>query len=425
MPTASAAGAPASAPSRNQRACPALSTSLKAADCGAKRGSQIACPSSCLFNPFGASAGPLWTQVYNSWTNKAVEFVARARGQEFFADAIRRFELFDDDAEMVTQVAFFSTLSAALFVERDREGKTLADRWEAEAWRGLNNDERVMMRYRREGRPSVIEVKEVHPDGRLLCRDLLEPSAAGFWVLPDPILGPVTPPCRLFSWLVQYPLGCRLGGAIIRIGDGVWAAWREETARRHAEAAKTRPELGLKDYLAANLGPTCKLIRDLVLRSKEEEMVKRDLYLAQAVYRLRVAGSELQPRLEGRPDFKVTASEAVSGDAVPLAQYHWLVQGESAALLESPEPSGGAAAIDSSLRGIVAVIALYPTHLTVETIGKRKLAFARENLERDHAGAVEFVEESVRDLASYLREREKRERLFGRAMDGRGEHPRG
>ena len=46
--------------------------------------------------------------------------------------------------------AYFPTIYHGLLVLRDPAGKTVADLWEAQGWGGLTNDERVMMRYRRQ-----------------------------------------------------------------------------------------------------------------------------------------------------------------------------------------------------------------------------------------------------------------------------------
>jgi len=48
-----------------------------------------------------------------------------------------------------------------LFVERDKDNQALADRWKANNWQGLNNDERVMMNYRFNSRATIIEIQKL------------------------------------------------------------------------------------------------------------------------------------------------------------------------------------------------------------------------------------------------------------------------
>ena len=58
----------------------------------------------------------------------------------------------------------------------------LADCWEHEGWRGLNNDERTMMAFRRTTYPVILEIQEKINDTAILCIDLLDPEKKPFTV---------------------------------------------------------------------------------------------------------------------------------------------------------------------------------------------------------------------------------------------------
>ena len=62
--------------------------------------------------------------------------------------------IFDDmdfDIESVEELndtSIGSVVYYALFIKRNRDNKTLAEKWKSEGWPGLNNDEQKMMECR-------------------------------------------------------------------------------------------------------------------------------------------------------------------------------------------------------------------------------------------------------------------------------------
>jgi hypothetical protein len=223
---------PASPSGKNQRPCPAVQGFISSAECGAQRGSKLNCPAHCPFYPFGTAAGcyDLWLKLDANWGPKAFDYARQHIGKDRFAQITNAHRSGSGTAEMVH--ALSAALYHVLFFERDTNGPTLTERWEAEGWAGLNNDERVLMRYRRHSFVTVVEVQKVLDHQSARCIDALSPGSPPFILYDRTAMPPMVRFTRLLSWVTHYPHFSRLGGAAQEVPLELWRFWKELVENR-------------------------------------------------------------------------------------------------------------------------------------------------------------------------------------------------
>ena len=64
-------------PGKHERPCPAMNGFIKSADCGAQRGSKLACPATCPHYPFGTSreSYDLFLKLDERWGLKMFDYL--------------------------------------------------------------------------------------------------------------------------------------------------------------------------------------------------------------------------------------------------------------------------------------------------------------------------------------------------------------
>src|SRR5262249_4726410 len=160
--------------------------------------------------------------------------------KEAMAQAFQKFLPSEPEDQNSMMSAIFPTIHHALLVMRDGEGKTMADRWEAEGWTGLNNDEKLMMQHRRNSFVTVLEVQRLLDPDTFEVLDLLEPGSSPFVVTDRLSNFSSARFSKLFTWITRYPHFNRTGGIGFTIPNHVWSRWREEMQRSHADARQVR-----------------------------------------------------------------------------------------------------------------------------------------------------------------------------------------
>jgi hypothetical protein len=157
-----------------------------------------------------------------------------------------------------------------LFNHRE-DGRTAADAWEAEGWTGLDNDERIMMRYRRHTLPTIVEIERVLDDHALRCRDVLE-SERGAFVVFDRRLAPhALPYGRMLVALVHYPHFGRFNGVGIEIDMEIM----DEFLRAlHKRADSKGDSSVLKRWLAEHFRDGHEILRAVAMDHRKRMMAK-------------------------------------------------------------------------------------------------------------------------------------------------------
>lgn len=89
----------------------------------------------------------------------------------------------ENDTESGGIIAAGAAVYYLLFHERDDSGRTLAEEWEKEGCRGLNNDERIILKSRRNSSATVIEIQKILDHQAMECLDLFDQNRPSFIVL--------------------------------------------------------------------------------------------------------------------------------------------------------------------------------------------------------------------------------------------------
>jgi hypothetical protein len=342
--------------------------------------------------------------VDQSWFAKSFNYAATHWGAETIKRLIERFlppggAQSQDDLE----ATYFPTLYDALLVRRDAEGKTLADRWEAESWAGLNNDEKVMMSCRRHSVATVIEVQRALDKYTFECRDLIEPNSPPFPVATELELA-LPRFTKMLVWLARFPHFSRIGAAGFEVPDLVWTSWWEAIQQQIRTAQTERPDLTPRQYLAEHMAECSAFIGTLIQAARKRMFESLDAHQCVAEFGLASSLDEVRAVIESKPEFSPEQPEPTPGMEPALYLYRWLRKGESAdadvpAVVQSAEPEGPVSSLGS--------LRLYKDRLVLETISKAKYAFTRGYLDKHLGTRLQFRRESVIDLAKQLLEREK------------------
>ena len=412
MSTSSTVGR-ASGGKYGKRHCPALNAVISPGDCGAQRGSKLACPDDCPFFPFARAGFDLWYKVDNTWTAKAIDYVQGHLSLTRFQDLVRRLTIPMTNPRLELECAAQNALSFALFIERDAAGKTLAERWESENWAGLNNDERVMMRWRRQGRPTAIEAQRVIDAQSVECIDVLDPDAGPFRVLDRGLAAQMVRFSRVFTWLIRYPHFCRVAASAMEVPYTVWPEWRATIDQRHQQAREARPELTLKDFLAETIVETTALVTALGEKLHAQLLASLDFEHCLTVFRYTCPWEELERVFREKPDFIPDEEPSQASEGQPLAAYTWVRQGESATF-DRDNPANAGAGADSSAKAVdpLGNVRVFDGQVAFDTFSKRKQVFVRQMVERYFGPLLTFDQEIVRNLATIMAERERRERTL-------------
>ncbi len=399
---------PAAVGGKSQRPCPATHGFISPADCGARRGSQLDCPADCAFFPFGIAGGDeLWVKTDSAWMKKAVDYIVARVTRPVFEKRLKALTLPMGSRELDLHCALYHAIQLFLFIDRDAAGRTLADRWEAEAWTGLNNDERVMLRYRRAALPTVVEVQETVPGVGLRSLDLLEPAAEPFVLLDRGASQSVVRFTRILTWLVRLPHAARLAPTAIEVQPTIWSAWRAEVQRQFEEAVKTRPELTLKRFLAEDPVSAARLVGRLNSLHRLEMLDAYDLNQCMAVYRLNGASyQQVETVLRGISDFTPQDVKVPPNEPEPVAAFTWHQPAEAAV----PAATGAPPANNT-----LGLVRLFEDALVVDTTSRRKHALARQLVEKHFNALVAFERESMADLDQVMRARRAREQTLSQA----------
>lgn len=403
-------------PGKKRRDCPAIETFISAADCGRQRGSQLACPAHCPHFPFGTAVPPgTWARLEVEWVTKAVAFLQAKCGREALQARLKAFEPPVKDRALRIEGAVVQLVMVQLALERDADGRTGVEAWEAAGFPGLNNDERVMTTYRRHTRATVVEVERLLDPRSFLARDLFDPDRPSFLVFSPEFSPGVARFARLLTYLTHYPHVSRLGVPTFEVPHYLWSEWERRVRAEHATAAATTPGLSLRDFVSRSCAHCVELLVDARQAYNERFLNQMDMHECLAAYRYHAAREEIEAVLREKPEFRAETPQAEGAFAQPLAAYQWLRLGESAALEAELRD---AVHLDTKVEGVgtVGKLRFYPERLVVETLSKTKHAFARRQLERYLAGRIGFEEERVVDLTQVIADRRRQEATVGAAQ---------
>ena len=165
-----------------KRDCPALGEQITSLRCGQERGSRLACPPTCPSNPFNTHNRDLLLKIEKRVLQKIRLRYALEAGYEAEA-RLRR------ESDRLGRNPFLSEWASlrVFFRERDANGLTLPQRWEAADWSGLNNDEQVLLQAMSGTRLTLFEAHRQIDDLTLEGIDLLEGDETPIRLVHEPM----------------------------------------------------------------------------------------------------------------------------------------------------------------------------------------------------------------------------------------------
>ena len=388
---------------KGRRTCPGLECGfICTACCGTKRGSQINCPSACPHNPFGAGNYDAWLDVDGVWQNKLADFIEHHVDEQTLSRLMQTFAggralRSEDDVLSVSSIVFHY-----LLVYGDGElHYSIADLWEEKHWAGLNNDERVMMRYRRNSYPSLIEITRVLDDQAMECVDQFDPDLKPFIMYDRSTASQVARFTWFLVWVTHYPHFSRMAGAALHIADAIREPLKEQILNGAKQAyGETEPE-ALRLFIADHFGELYEDVHRMHRSHFDQLVASMDAHVCRAMYRITGSHPAIQQVLESQPDFEQIDEEDGSGTALT---FQWLRRGASKELEQQLIPSFRHAEGEDTV-GIIGTVRLAANELMIETMTKRAFAFAKDQLSAYVGDHIEPAGESVVDIAKQARDR--------------------
>lgn len=387
---------------RGRRACPTLDGIVCTTCCGSKRGSKIICAPECSHFPFGPNSYDQWLRIDDSFARKMSKYVADHIGRFDFERIIKENTFDDADRNPDSALSSFGlAVHLILFVRKNSGGNTLADQWEQEGWRGLNNDERVMMRFRRHSFPTVIEVQRVIDSQAFECVDLFEEQPKPFLVYDRNTASRVIRFTRLLTLVCRYPHFWRIGPAGLEIPQDLFPEFAEELRQRAVKEGMVGEPSDVKKYLKHHFAESSKLVTRLSEARFQRMLRSMDTNHCIVEYDLITDRTDIETILLTKPDFQAedTAPDPKQVDPPGTSYYTWLRLGESKKL-ERRMPSffrHGKTGEDGV--GVIGNISLLPDRLVVETFSRQKIEFAKKMIDKYFGERICFRSENVENLA--------------------------
>ena len=395
-----------------KRNCPALGGMICGPCCGSKRNSAIQCSAGCPNNPFGVNNYDEWLKLDGSWGDKCFRYVVEhySYNEHSFKNELGKYVLDEGSVEedIISEAAPLF-MHAKLFWELFRDGMCLADCWEHDDWKGLNNDERTMMVFRRTTYPAILEIQDKINDTATLCVDLLDPAKKPFMVFDRNMAARYGRFARSVNLVCPFPHYFRVGPTGIELQHELTESFMKEMETRSAEQG-----ISIREYLRKHFVEACRLVYEMGTKRRENLIDSLDISEWKAVYKLNISRDEIAKVLSMKPEFELEESETQG-----MTEYSWVRRGESKKL-EKKIPALLQHRDENSGVGSVGQLRLFADTLEVIALGSQKFRFARKMIEKYLGACITFRAETENDLKEELRRRlkDKKEQRIESDMDG-------
>jgi hypothetical protein len=366
-----------------QRQCPAVGREIPSAECGENRASRYACPAECPYNPFAPANYNAFLEVERRADDKALGWLKRNAPDPV---ALERGVERGLQSRSITELNAF--LAWQMYFQRDREGRTVAERWVAQGLRELNNDERVVIRARAQMRTTLIEVRRVLDNYRTEAVDLWAPETPPF-VIQDKATASVAVRfvpfvCSLYT----LPHYSRLSGGALQIQD--MAPWEplEIVAEqaRHLSGPTDGAHLGL--WLAEHFVRFRQALTATSLARRQRMMASVDAVFGKAIYVLRAPFEQCRLILDQTRDLLSEPPRPEEKSEGFAEARVWLDDEDK---LIKPMPGSHV---------ILGRVLLSQSHWRLEAMGATRLAKLRARFEKRLGDRVGFCAERRDDVGA-------------------------
>src|SRR5205807_1951885 len=131
------------------------------------RGSHYACPATCPHNPWAPANYDRSLQIDDSLTAQMFRRLGAEERASATIDSLLK------EARSGAEIERQGLFVRKFHRERDAAGRTFVERWAAQHWEGLDNDERFLLSCQTCIRVGVLEVQRVINDQQCEVVDLL------------------------------------------------------------------------------------------------------------------------------------------------------------------------------------------------------------------------------------------------------------
>ncbi len=379
--------------------CPALEKVICPACCGSGRGSKIHCIPDCAYFPFGIPGYDLWLKIDGVLARKMLSYLASCYNRAEFEEMVEHMRFAGVVSEEDAGTAEGAAVYYIFFVKRDTDGRILAQKWQAQGWPGLNNDERIMMESRFNCRATVIEIQKVLDHQRMECIDLLEPEKGNFVLIDRATAARSVRFSRMLTWLAHYPNFSRIANNGVEVTDFAFAEFMDTLRDSFQKERRKHKEITIKDYLSENFGSFGSLIYDLSRQKSIAALERMDLYQCKALYKIEGNYAQIKAILDTKPDFEKRERHQEEKTVAGAHYYSWLRRGESKALEKKMSPFFRHGDEKEDGVGTIGNISLFPDKVIVETFTKQKYRFAKSMMKKLFGESLKLQNEAVVDLA--------------------------
>jgi len=391
-----------------KRDCPAIGKVICSACCGSKRGTELDCPADCVNFPFGAKAYDAWLRIDGAWQPKALDYILRHVGKDRFEKTVH-----DSTPSWAkgVQEGFYEGAHVALLrylvLPLEDATQSLGERWAAEHWIGLNNDERVMALHRLRSLPAILEVQDVLDDTRVECSDLLDPDRGRFIVFDRSTAVRANRFDTAVVWVAHYPHFSRVDGSGVSLDRSFIEPFLKDMRRRAKVALKDASALAVKKYLAGHFGDAFELVAQLGREMQERMLSSLDANHCRAYYRIKSSPANIVAILEDKPDIEPdTDREVEADDPSGSRHFRWMRRGEAKAF-ERNMPLSFRHDTPEDGVGSLGAIRLSSNELMLETFSRQKFDFAKRLLKKYLGRDLALLKEEIVNLAQQAMERSR------------------
>ncbi|HAJ78658.1 MAG TPA: hypothetical protein DCO75_02710 [Fibrobacteres bacterium] len=383
--------------SQAKRYCPALGGQICGSCCGSKRNSVISCTADCPINPFGVNNYEEWLRLDGAWGNKCVKYVAEhyPYNEYLFKSELSKYVLIEGSQdEHVVSEATPLFVHAKLFWEPFRDENCLADYWEHDGWKGLNNDEQTMMVFKRMTYPAIIEIQNKVNDFSSWCIDMLDQEREPFIVFDRSLVANHDRFSRSVNLVCRFPHYYRVGPTGFTLQHELTEPFVEKM-----KIVSAQQGVSVREYMQKHFVEACRLVYEMGRRHLDSMIDSLDINEWKAIYKLNISRDEAAKVLSMKPEFLPEESETED-----VMEYSWLRKGESKKL-EKKMPVLFRHGDEDSGVGILGRLRLLCDTLEVIAFGAQKFGFAKKMIEKYLGACITFRMETENNLKDDLRNR--------------------
>jgi hypothetical protein len=364
---------------KKQIDCPATGKTIRPAECGENRNSNYDCPATCPHNPWNPDNYDKLLEIENKTREK---FVSRLKKEQISRYGyVREFPVFNEPTE--TARFFINKLNR----EPDQNGKTFLERWADEGFDGLKNDEQVALLAEAQPVASVLEIRQVLDDRRVLARDCFSDSTDLLELIDRSFAARA---CRFSSFLtLHYPTpGCfrlhSVGIAIPTI-NGIAPSDVVLEIANHLKAPKNRQEL--QRWLLDNLTLIGKSIQAVQAARMEAAYRTMDAAYSKTDYELLCRPGEFANILEQKEEIHCEEPPPEARKEGFADEWVWTEDGSAF----------GAG------RAVLGRILIHPNNtIRLETTSAKRRDKIRPLLEKLLDGKIRFIKQRTDDMAKQI-----------------------